>query len=232
MKVHQHFAHAVWDSSDPNRTCNRPILPLAPKLHDTAVDLKSFIRPGGGGNKRDHSPHEAARVTWQQEGEGGAGMRWNPAPEQIGILERLYRGGMRTPKAEQIEHITAQLSKYGKIQGKNVFYWFQNHKARERQKLKRTIPYAASARSKEDLRREEQGLGKRKCTTTCAFDCLSPSPKSSTNQANLVDHEREQEMGHKKTLNLFPLQPEGINCNLSWGYDKETNSWFYGEREE
>lgn len=49
----------------------------------------------------------------------------------------LYRGGMRTPNAQQIEQITAQLGKYGKIEGKNVFYWFQNHKARERQKQKR-----------------------------------------------------------------------------------------------
>lgn len=49
----------------------------------------------------------------------------------------LYRGGMRTPNAQQIEQITIQLGKYGKIEGKNVFYWFQNHKARERQKQKR-----------------------------------------------------------------------------------------------
>lgn len=65
------------------------------------------------------------------------GTRWNPTQEQIGILEMLYRGGMRTPNAQQIEQITTQLSKYGKIEGKNVFYWFQNHKARERQKQKR-----------------------------------------------------------------------------------------------
>lgn len=65
------------------------------------------------------------------------GTRWNPTQEQIGILEMLYRGGMRTPNAQQIEQITEQLGKYGKIEGKNVFYWFQNHKARERQKQKR-----------------------------------------------------------------------------------------------
>lgn len=65
------------------------------------------------------------------------GTRWNPTQEQIGILEMLYRSGMRTPNAQQIEQITAQLGKYGKIEGKNVFYWFQNHKARERQKQKR-----------------------------------------------------------------------------------------------
>lgn len=66
------------------------------------------------------------------------GTRWNPTQEQIGILEMLYRGGMRTPNAQQIEQITTQLGKYGKIEGKNVFYWFQNHKARERQKQKRS----------------------------------------------------------------------------------------------
>jgi hypothetical protein len=66
-----------------------------------------------------------------------SGTRWNPTPDQIRILEMFYKGGMRTPNAEQIEHITAQLRQYGKIEGKNVFYWFQNHKARERQKQKR-----------------------------------------------------------------------------------------------
>jgi len=65
------------------------------------------------------------------------GTRWNPTQEQIGILEMLYKGGTRTPNAQQIEQITVQLGKYGKIEGKNVFYWFQNHKARERQKQKR-----------------------------------------------------------------------------------------------
>ena len=49
----------------------------------------------------------------------------------------LYRGGMRTPNSFQIEQITEELGKYGRIEGKNVFYWFQNHKARERQKQKR-----------------------------------------------------------------------------------------------
>ncbi|KAE9463528.1 hypothetical protein C3L33_04569, partial [Rhododendron williamsianum] len=32
--------------------------------------------------------------------------------------------------------ITARLQAYGHIEGKNVFYWFQNHKARQRQKQK------------------------------------------------------------------------------------------------
>ncbi|OVA18334.1 Homeobox domain [Macleaya cordata] len=62
--------------------------------------------------------------------------RWNPKKEQISMLEGLYRQGIRTPSAEQIQQITSRLKVYGHIEGKNVFYWFQNHKARQRQKQK------------------------------------------------------------------------------------------------
>ncbi|MQL78263.1 hypothetical protein Taro_010692 [Colocasia esculenta] len=55
------------------------------------------------------------------------------------ILEETYKTGVRTPNAPQIQQITAHLSYYGKIEGKNVFYWFQNHKARDRQKLRRRL---------------------------------------------------------------------------------------------
>ncbi|XP_062232504.1 putative WUSCHEL-related homeobox 2 [Phragmites australis] len=65
--------------------------------------------------------------------------RWCPTPEQLMILEDMYRGGLRTPNASQIQQITAHLACYGRIEGKNVFYWFQNHKARDRQKLRRRL---------------------------------------------------------------------------------------------
>ncbi|KAJ8440237.1 hypothetical protein Cgig2_024002 [Carnegiea gigantea] len=68
-----------------------------------------------------------------------ASTRWCPTAEQIMILEEMYRGGIRTPNAAQIQQITAHLSLYGKIEGKNVFYWFQNHKARDRQKLRKRL---------------------------------------------------------------------------------------------
>lgn len=64
------------------------------------------------------------------------GSRWNPTKEQIDLLESLYRQGIRTPSAEQIQQITGRLRAFGHIEGKNVFYWFQNHKARQRQKQK------------------------------------------------------------------------------------------------
>ena len=61
--------------------------------------------------------------------------RWTPTTDQIRILKDLYyNNGVRSPSAEQIQRISARLRQYAKIEGKNVFYWFQNHKASERQK--------------------------------------------------------------------------------------------------
>ncbi|KAL4569031.1 hypothetical protein LXL04_024658 [Taraxacum kok-saghyz] len=65
--------------------------------------------------------------------------RWTPTTDQIRILKELYyNNGIRSPTADQIQRIAARLRHYGKIEGKNVFYWFQNHKARERQKKRFT----------------------------------------------------------------------------------------------
>ncbi|PPS05095.1 hypothetical protein GOBAR_AA15565 [Gossypium barbadense] len=65
--------------------------------------------------------------------------RWTPTTDQIRILKDLYyNNGVRSPSADQIQRISARLRQYGKIEGKNVFYWFQNHKARERQKKRFT----------------------------------------------------------------------------------------------
>uniref|UniRef100_A0ACD5W512 Uncharacterized protein n=1 Tax=Avena sativa TaxID=4498 RepID=A0ACD5W512_AVESA len=73
-----------------------------------------------------------------------ANARWTPTVEQISVLEGLYREGMRTPSAEQIQRLTARLREHGPIEGKNIFYWFQNHKARQRQRQKQqTFDYFA-----------------------------------------------------------------------------------------
>ncbi|XP_019179494.1 PREDICTED: WUSCHEL-related homeobox 3-like [Ipomoea nil] len=65
--------------------------------------------------------------------------RWSPTPEQLMVLQELYRKGLRNPNSSQVRTITAHLSLYGKVEGKNVFYWFQNHKARDRQKLRKAL---------------------------------------------------------------------------------------------
>jgi Homeodomain len=63
--------------------------------------------------------------------------RWNPTTEQVKVLMDLFKAGLRTPSTEQIQRISNHLSFYGKVESKNVFYWFQNHKARERHHKKR-----------------------------------------------------------------------------------------------
>ncbi|XP_054820249.1 WUSCHEL-related homeobox 1-like [Prosopis cineraria] len=107
--------------------------------------------------------HHLTSTTDQSEREFNAppvmvSSRWNPTPEQLRALEELYRRGTRTPSAEEIQHITAQLRRFGKIEGKNVFYWFQNHKARERQKRRRQMESAPC--DFDSLEKEDLGVSK------------------------------------------------------------------------
>ncbi|CAA7055215.1 unnamed protein product [Microthlaspi erraticum] len=90
-----------------------------------------------------HHHHQADQESGNNNNKSGSGgytcrqtsTRWTPTTEQIRILKDLYyNNGVRSPTADQIQKISATLRQYGKIEGKNVFYWFQNHKARERQK--------------------------------------------------------------------------------------------------
>ncbi|GMI91137.1 WUSCHEL related homeobox 4 [Hibiscus trionum] len=211
MKVHQ-LARGFWEhepSLSQSLACKR-LRPLAPNHHHQAsssLDLKSFIRPESGPRKLAPSDHK--RDSPQVETHPG-GTRWNPTQEQIGILEMLYRGGIRTPNAQQIEQVTAQLGKYGKIEGKNVFYWFQNHKARERQKLKRSsLGLTHCSRNSAPIttitldtrveimeRSDEDSPYKRKCKSWL-FEYMGEESRSPC---------KEEE---KRTLELFPLHPEG-----------------------
>ncbi|XP_022131453.1 WUSCHEL-related homeobox 4 [Momordica charantia] len=222
MKVHQ-FARGFWEAHEPSLTlgCKR-LRPLAPKLQQpptsdlttaatttttlTTFDLKTFIRPDCGprklGSSSDHNKDSSSSSSPQVETHPG-GTRWNPTQEQIGILETLYRRGMRTPNAQQIEHITAQLGNYGKIEGKNVFYWFQNHKARERQKQKRNslglthTPRTPSNPIPFHSQEEEDSPYKRKCRSW-GFECL-------VEDSGILCKKEEGD----RTLELFPLHPEG-----------------------
>ncbi|XP_044510791.1 WUSCHEL-related homeobox 4-like isoform X2 [Mangifera indica] len=206
MKVHQ-LARGFWEH-EPSLTlgCKR-LRPLAPKLANTdttvtAFDLKTFIRPESGPRKLGSSDDK--RNSPQVETHPG-GTRWNPTQEQIGILEMLYRGGMRTPNAQQIEQITAQLGKYGKIEGKNVFYWFQNHKARERQKQKRNslgishcprTPAASFTAISLDSRQGNQVVAEKEGDSPCKRKCRSWTFECLEDEGD-------------RTLELFPLHPEG-----------------------
>ncbi|XP_058781870.1 WUSCHEL-related homeobox 7-like [Vicia villosa] len=112
--------------------------------------------------------------------------RWNPTNEQVKILTELFSSGLRTPSTDQIQKISTQLSFYGKIESKNVFYWFQNHKARERQKRRRKV-----SSSDDDDRREN--------TTS--------RNSSSQNFAQLYQVSEPKRV--IETLELFPLNSFG-----------------------
>ncbi|CAL0301495.1 unnamed protein product [Lupinus luteus] len=105
--------------------------------------------------------------------------RWNPTTEQINLLTDLFSSGLRTPTTDQIQKISTQLSFYGKIESKNVFYWFQNHKARERQK-RRKVSFDDDER--------ENGMN----VSTQNFDYQVSEPERLT-----------------QTLQLFPLNSFG-----------------------
>lgn len=77
--------------------------------------------------------------------------RWNPTADQLQALQEMYRRGVRSPSAQQIQQIAGNLRQFGKIEGKNVFYWFQNHKARERQKKRREQEASLSRKRKCDV---------------------------------------------------------------------------------
>ncbi|MQL84410.1 hypothetical protein Taro_016914 [Colocasia esculenta] len=192
----------------------RPLVPrtAGAAVVDAAAASKSFTKHVQHVQWKPNSTFPVAgrnptRLESQQQQSGG-GTRWNPTPEQIQALEALYRGGMRTPNARQIEQITAELGKFGKIEGKNVFYWFQNHKARERQKQKRDAlalglgagggSTASSADSTgREVRRDYVG-------SSCKRRCKSWS-------AGLEEFDGGGGGGGgERTLKLFPLHPEGI----------------------
>ncbi|CAF1863641.1 hypothetical protein Bca4012_033416 [Brassica carinata] len=104
-----------------------------------------------------------------------AATRWCPTPEQLMLLEEMYRSGIRTPNAVQIQQITAHLAFYGRIEGKNVFYWFQNHKARDRQKLRKKLA--------KQLHQQQHHL-------QLQLQQIQPKPISMMSQplSNIIDH--------------------------------------------
>ncbi|KAF2316784.1 hypothetical protein GH714_042125 [Hevea brasiliensis] len=117
-------------------------LPYSSCTHRSATLLGSDAHLLGSGN---NASEQNRREFMNEQPLMGMSSRWSPTPEQLLALEEMYRRGTRTPSAEQIQQIAAQLRRFGKIEGKNVFYWFQNHKARERQKRRRAGKFGLSS---------------------------------------------------------------------------------------
>lgn len=181
-------------------------------------------------------------------GNGGGGTkcgRWNPTTEQVKVLTDLFRSGLRTPSTDQIQKISSQLSFYGKIESKNVFYWFQNHKARERQKRRRvSVDQNDAVRPDDKISSVKRALApslpgwfsgistlnilsqrRKRNEETNSFDFFFlPSDFAETNQAS--EPERVIE-----TLQLFPLnsfhESETEKMRLLTSECKETTAFTY-----
>ncbi|KAL7107690.1 hypothetical protein ACP275_06G070400 [Erythranthe tilingii] len=135
-------------------------------------------------------------------GGGGGGTkcgRWNPTSEQVKVLTELFRSGLRTPSTDQIQKISSQLSFYGKIESKNVFYWFQNHKARERQKRRRVLVSTPAAAADDDTINIHHHLQTTTTTTKLAAE---------HNYVNdgVINYEVSEGGRVIETLQLFPVK--------------------------
>ncbi|GLJ54837.1 hypothetical protein SUGI_1177720 [Cryptomeria japonica] len=69
-------------------------------------------------------------------------IKWKPTAEQLQILEELYGNTYSKPSTDQIHHVTNLLKRYGDLQAKNVYYWFQNRRPIDRVNKRRRLDEA------------------------------------------------------------------------------------------
>ncbi|KAI3965044.1 hypothetical protein MKX01_013975 [Papaver californicum] len=137
-----------------------------------------------------------------------ASTRWCPTTEQLMILEEMYKSGVRTPNATQIQHITSHLAYYGKIEGKNVFYWFQNHKARDRQKLRRKL-----------INRQQQHLLRHLHDEQQPSTTIGIGPAGLHHQFPHFLHPQHKEAGCEIVLHQEEKQASQVMKRYKWAYD-------------
>ncbi|XP_024198152.1 protein WUSCHEL [Rosa chinensis] len=87
-------------------------------------------------------------------------IRWLPTTDHIRILKELYDDkGVKSPTVEQVQRITLQLKWYGQIENKNVFYWFQNQRAREKLQKKKLTSDVQVPKQRSGLTTSDEGGG-------------------------------------------------------------------------
>ncbi|KAK6146765.1 hypothetical protein DH2020_020634 [Rehmannia glutinosa] len=141
--------------------------------------------------------------------------RWNPTPEQLQALEEMYRSGIKTPSAQQIQQIAAKLRRFGKIEGKNVFYWFQNHKARERQKKRRQLELLAGENilhNVETPKRRQSGVLSRRYMETNKHPKKLPTPSNCSTASEYSVSMHGEECKQKRWTQM-ELQQQNITAN-------------------
>src|SRR6516165_7679659 len=59
--------------------------------------------------------------------------RWKPEEAQLRILEEVFRNNVgHSPSTAQILLLTTQLQQYGEVEARNIFFWFENRRRKER----------------------------------------------------------------------------------------------------
>ncbi|PRQ43568.1 putative transcription factor Homobox-WOX family [Rosa chinensis] len=138
----------------------------------------------------------------------GTNNRWAPTPPQLRILKGLYYDkGFKYPTPEQIQEICLHLKQYGQIEDKNVFFWFQNLKARERQKLKefRNVPVGGSL---------YLNFGSTSSTSTDRSIDLNFGSRVGYGADGSIMEQRGEYHQEIETLPLFPMHGEDILGNM------------------
>ncbi|XP_024178484.1 protein WUSCHEL-like [Rosa chinensis] len=127
--------------------------------------------------------------------------RWLPTRDQIRILKELYDDkGVKSPTVEQVQRITLQLKWYGEIENKNVFYWFQNQRAREKLKNNKLTSDVQVPKQRSEL------VG--------GSNNLNFGSTSSAGVGGSIMEQRGDDHQEIKTLPLFPMQSEDIIGNM------------------
>ncbi|KAJ3668882.1 hypothetical protein LUZ60_010832 [Juncus effusus] len=138
--------------------------------------------------------------------------RWNPTTDQVKVLTDLFRAGLRTPSTEQIQRISNHLSAYGKVESKNVFYWFQNHKARERHHKKRR----RGSSSDDDV--DHQFLIPSDCKREARFNYRPLLTCYTKDEEQVIWGERPKR--EIETLELFPLKSYDVEMEKQMKYSR------------
>ncbi|PRQ25366.1 putative transcription factor Homobox-WOX family [Rosa chinensis] len=150
--------------------------------------------------------------------------RWTPTPEQIMHLEELYRSGIKTPTAQQIRQVAARLRNYGRVEGKNVFYWFQNRRARERQKTRRELMSMHQSDSKQQQQqaltkntisslrdKESAGVEQQNRRTLPSFTLLTNQKSSSVLQERMMSMVKS----NSSRLLMEHIDSPGLTSNIN-----------------
>ncbi|KAK1380801.1 putative transcription factor homeobox-WOX family [Heracleum sosnowskyi] len=187
---------------------------------DFLTELNQHSSTRSEKNKREDSIHI-------EEMSMGAA-RWTPTPEQLYALEEIYQSDTRTPSATQIQQIAAKLRRFGKIEGKNVFYWFQNHKARERQKRRRQQLYNISTAPTEHLHTIGKSLGLRTCFEVGqAKNWLTPSDCSTISEESVVSSLATAEVAKSEMDEKIQSEDRGLQLKLGTSSEQNIKEFSY-----